>query len=167
MSADPDIVCSPAPAAKPSAGETMVIDRAAPGSPMTKYILAILFLALVAGAIAFLAMRGGGSAPTSVGTVTVGSGSSENVATATGTDDTPAECLGDVDINRRWYCQHFLPFAKKASADHDRLDRLEAQGAGSGNGVPYAVWIVLAAIGILTVYNTMKIHSRREEPPPK
>ena len=174
MSADPDIICAPAPAPAPShqesAAKTEIIDRANRGTSKAKIIGGVLLFALLAGAVvAFAATRSGGSAASaSAEVVTGGEEPAEVVATATDSGEAPAECAGDVaDPQLRWYCTQFLPFAKKASADHDRLDRLEAAGRSAGNsGVPLALWLVVIGIGILTMYNTVKVHSSPGDKPP-
>ena len=169
MSADPDIICAPAPAPAPahqeSAAKTMIIDRAEIGMSKLKVFAVVLLFALAAGAaVTFVAMRVRG-APASVSatseTVTGGEEPAEAVAPAKDSGEAPAECVGEIaDPQLRWYCTQFLPFAKKASADHDRLDRLEAAGRNSGNsGVPLGLWLVVIGIGLLTVYNTVKVHS--------
>lgn len=169
MNPDNDLHCAPAsdaPANEASV-KTEIIDRGGRSSSKTKAVIGLLIFALLAGTALAVAFKrsGGGAASTSVGTAT-GEKPSEDVAKATNADVTPAECVGDlVDAQRKWYCEDFLPFAKKAAADHDRLDRLEAAGKESGSPeAPLALWIVVICVGVLTVYNIVRTHARTTPP---
>ena len=184
MATDDDIICTPAPAPVPDerSVKTEIIDRAAleaPKKTVKAVIIGILAVALLAGIVfALMVNRSGGkaAAATSAETATEGSAvePAKTVVTATtSADEMPAECVGEItDKSLGYYCTYLLPFAKKVSADHDRLDRLEAAGkpAPADSGVPMALWVVLAGFGLLTVINTLLITSLRrkksEETPP-
>jgi hypothetical protein len=162
---EPKVICiaPPAPNPDPNPEETLHI-RKEGTSKTFKVIAGILAFALLAGVVvAVAASRGLGGASASAETATVTEGSDGSVATATGSGAQHQACVGEIaDPQTRWYCQEFLPFADKAVADHHRIDRLEA--AGKGSGTPTALWILVICIGLLTVYNTVKIHTRASPP---
>jgi len=178
--ADPDIICTPAPVPVPDE-RSIKTENVACVDPTPKsrkaVTIGLLAAALVAGVIFALAMHRSGGTPAASATAEVVAGTEgsaaetaepvKTVATATTvTGDLPAECAGEIaDPQLRWYCTQFLPFAKKAAADHDRLDRLEASGKEppADAGVPLALWAVLAGFGLLTVINTLLIASLKRK----
>ncbi|HTK59806.1 MAG TPA: hypothetical protein VL283_01235 [Candidatus Baltobacteraceae bacterium] len=172
---DNDLQCSPAPAPAPQddSAKTEIIAKPGNGSSKAAYVFAgvILVLALAAGVLWKRSSGGTASASASAEAATEGSGSSATAATATGSDGAAAACAGEItDAQLRWYCTEFLPFAKKAAADHGRLDRLEAEKRSGGSDVPLALWVVLIGFGLLTTVNTVLILSKgkkkTEETPP-
>lgn len=178
MSPDNDLLCVPAPApvAPPeSSVKTMMIDRNDIGGSKTPLVVGglLLVLVLLTGVVVAFKKYSSGDAAASVSSeaVTGDEGSSDDVANATDTDAPPAECVGEIaDPQLRWYCQEFLPFARKASADHGRIDRLEAMDRNTGgSGVPLSLWLVVIGIGLLTTVNMVLIFKRaspKNEPPP-
>lgn len=179
---EPHFSQAPAPTTDERSVKTEIIDRSDGGPKAWKLIAGILLFFLIAGSALYVGLnrtRDGGTASVATEVAAVGDGSgavaneaaegSDAVTTATG--DTPKECVGEiVDDNLRWYCSQFLPFAKKAAADHARIDRLEAkikelENTG-GSGVPLALWVVVIAFGLLSVYNTVQILSKKDAPPP-
>ena len=178
MSADIDFHCSKAPTPIPDERSVKTVKivheefgNGPAGSGKGWYVLgAFLALAIVAGVVFTLVKNGSGSAATisaSTEIVAEGSGSSENAATATQTDSPPKECVGEItDKYLSYYCSYLLPFAKHVAKDHERIDRLEAASKDGTPGVPLALWVVVIFIGVLTVYNTVKIHSTKDERPP-
>lgn len=161
---DNDLDCLPAP--KPATPATNP-GRASGASGRTKrnLILAVLAFATLAGVALTLAVNGfpGGSASASETIPSTGDGETEEGANAP--DEVPADCLGEnPDANRRWYCDEFLPFAKKAAADHGRIDvlerrvrELEAARGGSISDTHPAVWLALFLLGGWTVYLTIRL----------
>lgn len=166
MSDDNDIICEPAPVAAPpeEPAKTMIINRDGGGAMKIALIAIGLVLALIAGVTYAVMHRSGGAASAEV--TTGGGSAAETVATATGSGDAPAECAGDLsgDAQQRWNCTEWFPFVTKVAADHDRLDRLEAKKERSG--VPTGLWLLVIGIGLLTVYNTVRIHSKPADKPP-
>ena len=167
MSADDDMrfVSAPAPTVPDeSKTPTMMIDRGSSGFSKTMLVIGGLILVLIASVVlAFHKLSPDGAAAATAATVTVDEEASGDGAAAAKAD-APAECAGEIaDPQLRWYCTEFLPFAKKAAADHDRIDRLEAEGKGSG--APLGLWLIVIATGILTVVNTLMILSKRTKPP--
>jgi len=170
MPADNDIQCAPAPAPSASADSDKTMKVAALADEPSKLrrnltISAVFGLALIAGVVYTMtkARATDGAAAVSSEAAPADEGSGKvSVKTAD-----PPECAGEVtDPQLRWYCTEFLPFARKAAADHDRLDRLEATGTdGGGSEVPMALWVVVAFIGVLTVYNTVTIHKKKAGKP--
>lgn len=160
----PPLVEAPPPADDPSA-KTESIDRSGSGNGV-KFAIGVVLLALIAG-IAFAVIKdrfGASSAGASVSADADEAGAS---APDTGLSAEIAKtCSGDLsaDENLKWYCGSVVPFVQKARADHLRIDRLEAElkKRGGGNGIPISLWIILAAIGVLTVYNT--VNARRQPP---
>lgn len=126
----------------------------------TTLVIAIVTFALLAGVIVAVGLnsRDSDASPVS-GAVAegIGSGSAE-VATgdpaATATDCPNPDADPFVD----WFCKQIQPAFKVNAADHARIDRLEAEGRG---GVPLALWVIVSAIGLLTVYNTVEARRAR------
>jgi len=199
MTPDPELPCCPAeapPVQDERSVKTELIQRVeAKSSPVKKLIYGLLAFGLIAGiAVAVMVKRGAGrtaatSASADVATETEGSAAevvvteapAKDVATATApTGDKPAECLGEiVDPTLRYYCETLHPFATKASADHDRIDRIEpvvkrleeAEARSSGRSdAPLALWAIAGFGLFLTVINTLLFISMKRkksaEPPP-
>lgn len=161
MSADNDLHCEPAPSpATPteSSAQTEIIRSR--GMTTTVLVGICLVGVLIAGsAYGFWKLRGSDAAGSVASEVRTAS--SQQGGTVKG--QVPAECVGDVaDPQLRWYCQEFLPFAQKAAADHDRLDRLEADGTGSG--APLGLWLIAGAALLLSAFNAVKSFSRKDPP---
>ncbi len=164
----------PAPPAAPgpddSAAKTMIVDRG--GKSKMTLVVGLLAFFLLAGIVTAVAVKRGfaidaGTAATAA--ETAAPEEPDDAAPAAPAGSMPAECVGDIaDPQLRWYCTEFLPFAQKASADHDRIDRLETERKNDAPGVPMGLWIVVIAIGVLTAFNTVKILSsgKEEKPPP-
>jgi len=176
---EPHFSQAPAPTTDERSVKTEIIDRSEGGPKTWKLVAGILIFFLIAGSALYAGLNHtrDGAVATEVAALGDGSGEvateaaegSDAVTTATG--DTPKECAGEIaDDNLRWYCSQFLPFAKKAAADHVRIDRLEAKvkelESAGGSGVPLALWVVLIAFGLLTVYNTVQILSKKDAAPP-
>ena len=179
---EPHFSQAPAPTVDERSVKTEIIDRSEGGPKAWKLVAGILLFFLIAGSALYAGLNrsnDGGAASVSTEVAAVGDGSGEvateaaegSGAVSTAAGDTPKECAGEIaDDNLRWYCSQFLPFAKKAAADHGRIDRLEAkvkelENAG-GSGVPLALWVVVIAFGLLTVYNTVQILSKKDATPP-
>lgn len=151
----------PAEPPKDEAAEKTLNIRVERERKTRRIVTAVLALALVAGiSVAVLLKKlGGGADPISspiAGSVSGAAGSANEAAT--GIANAAATCPNpDDDPIVAWYCQQVKPAFEKAAADHARIDRLEAEGRG---GVPFALWVIVAAIGVLTVYNT--VEARRE-----
>jgi len=176
MSADLDFHCSKAPAPTPderSIKTERILHDEVPDTGRGKgwYVFgAFVALAIVAGVVFTLVKNGSGNAAsisTSTEAVTEGQGSSADVATATPTGSPPQECVGEItDKYLSYYCNHLLPMAKVGAADHARIDRLEEASKDGAPGAPLALWVVVIFIGVLTVYNTVRSHSKRDDRPP-
>ncbi|MEK7546532.1 MAG: hypothetical protein AAB554_05725 [Patescibacteria group bacterium] len=161
-----DIECIPAPtaASQEVSAKTEIIDRGRSSSPKTKVIVALLLALALIGGVAFTLVKrlSSGEAASVATSVETGSGgSAETVVNAAVADAVPEGCLGaDADPQRKWYCEEFLPFARKASADHGRIDRLEAN-AGHPR-LPLSFWLIVMGIFSLTVFNTVLILPKKK-----
>jgi hypothetical protein len=178
MSADNDLNCTPAPASTEAAvdpGKTLHI-RQDKGSPAgRKLAISLLLLAPIVGIVLFLAFRQGGSdaAAASTGAVVEGEGTAQGSSDAIeATEAIPPQCQAEtVDPVVKWYCEEMHPAFVQNKADHARIDRLEAEvkrlkeeGAGP-SGAPTWMVLLLIAIGLVTVFNTVQILSKKEKPP--
>lgn len=170
--ADDELHCAPAasPAPQTASARTEIIDRGG-GKKKRNFLFILLAFALIAGmAFTYAAQRYGG-ASASVADATAEEAPADD-APATGTGDTPKECLGDVAEAHTWYCTQFLPFAKIASADHDRIDdhakriaRLERAKDGSAAGTHPVVWILLSALGVTVIFLVLQVRALKKRLP--
>jgi hypothetical protein len=170
--ADDDLDCVPAPKPATPAPTPGSAPRAS-GRTARNLILAVLAFATLAGVALTLAVngfRGGASASAAETIPAPGEGETDEGANAP--DEVPQDCLGEnPDAARRWYCDEFLPFAKKAAADHGRIDvlerrvrELEAARGGSISDTHPAVWLALFLLGGWTVYLTIRLRRTARRP---
>lgn len=171
--ADDELHCTPAasPAPQTASVKTEVIDRGGPRKKRNVLYILLAF-ALIAGmAFTYAAQRYDGASASDDAASAPEEASDD--APATGTGDTPQECLGDIAEAHVWYCTQFLPFAKIASADHDRIDdhakrieRIERSKDGSVTGTHPAVWILLFALGVTVIFLVLQVSALKKRLPP-
>ncbi len=171
--ADDDLHCAPAasPAPQTASAKTEIIDRGG-GKKKRNVLFILLAFALIAGMAFTYAAQRYGKASASADDAIAQEDPSDD-APATGTGDTPKECLGEIAEAHAWYCNQFLPFAKIASADHDRIDdhakrieRIERVKDGSAAGTHPAVWILLSALGVTVIFLVLQVRALKKRLPP-
>ena len=154
---------SPAPApavvSDPDAGATLLTDRTKSKRTLSVLLFVAVPIVLIVGVgIAYRLFGDDASAAASA--APQADVRPEALGAPTAVPASVAACQGDlsqVDAQRKWYCQSFMPWKQAVDA---KLALLE--GRGGGSGVPTGLWILIAVLGANGVVTWIMLLRRRK-----